>query len=76
MIYFEAHEGKYCMALHISSCQSTVQTTKRRICAETTTVCLFKGMVQMSLRLENVCFFFFTQMKVVPFREGLTKATP
>lgn len=30
VIYSEIHEEKYCMALNIGSCQSTVQTQKLR----------------------------------------------
>lgn len=49
-LFFEIHEEKYCMALNIGSCQSTVQTTKIRICVETRIIiCSFNVTVQMSL---------------------------
>lgn len=39
-------------AWHLISAAVRVQTTRRRICAETTMICWFMVMVQMSLRPE------------------------
>ena len=49
-LFFESHGEKYCMALNIGSCQSTVRTTEIRIYVETRRIiCLFNVTVQMSL---------------------------